>query len=80
VEIIKYHQQSGTVRRYNDAEFLICNYCFWCATILSNAINYEKCPSCKRAKMESIPLSVREAYSINTENENLSVEFWNLTN
>jgi len=39
--IIKQHQQIGTVRRYHDAEFLICNSCFWCASILSNNAYFE---------------------------------------
>jgi hypothetical protein len=78
--IIKQHQQIGTVRRFHDAAFLICNPCFWCASILSCNRYYLRCPTCMDMKLESTPLSEREAYSINTENENLSIEFWNLTN
>jgi hypothetical protein len=78
--IIKQHQQIGTVRRFHDAEFLICKSCFWCASILSFNTYYLRCPACKNMKLESTPLSEGEAYSINTENENLSIEFWNLTN
>jgi len=75
---IKHHQQIGTVRRYHDAEFLICNSCFWCASILSKNIYYDLCPSCKQEVLETTPLSEKEAYSINTENDNISIEFWNL--
>ncbi len=75
---IKQHQQIGTIRRYHDAAFLICNSCFWCASTLSKNTSYLICPACEGMKLESTPLSEREAYSINTDNENLSVEFWNL--
>jgi hypothetical protein len=67
-----------TLRRYHGAEFLICNSCFWCASILSDNTYSEKCPACKSLRLESTPISEREAYSINTVNENLSIEFWNL--
>ena len=74
------HQQQGSVRRFHDAAFLICNSCFWCASILSNNADYEICPNCNGVKLESTLLTEKEAYQISMENENLSVEFWNLTN
>lgn len=82
--IIKQHQhqrqQQGSVRRFHDAAFLICNSCFWCASILSKNTDYEICPNCNGVKLESTLLTEKEAYRISMENENLSVEFWNLTN
>ena len=74
----KQNQQIGTIRKYHDAEFLICNSCFWCASILSNNAYFEKCPICTGLKLEFTPLSEKEAYTINTDNENISIEFWNL--
>ena len=33
---INQHQKTNTIRRYLDAQFLICNSCFWCASYLSS--------------------------------------------
>ena len=76
--IIKQHQQQGSVRRFHDAAFLICNSCFWCASILSNNAYYEICPNCNGVKEESTLLAEKEAYTINTDNGNISIEFLNL--
>jgi hypothetical protein len=42
---IKQHQETNTIRGYHDAQFLICNSCFWCASYLSyNPYYVETCP------------------------------------
>ena len=76
--MINHNQQIGTVRRFHDAAFLICNSCFWCASVLSNKAYYEICPNCNGVKLESTMLTEKEAYRISMENEYLSVEFWTL--
>jgi hypothetical protein len=73
------NQTSKIVRKYQDAKFLICNSCFWCASCISTDYNYtEHCPTCSSIKMESIPISETEAYQLHTDLKNVSLEFWNL--
>jgi hypothetical protein len=60
---------SGSI--YNkDVYFLICNMCFWFASLYPNTnislSNGIKCPVCKNNRnLESIPLSRNESFKIN---------------
>jgi hypothetical protein len=75
---IRQNQTAKIVRKYQDATFLICNSCFWCASCISADYNHtEQCPNCS-TKMESIPISEREAYQLNIDSKNVSLEFWTL--
>jgi rubrerythrin len=57
------NQTSKIVRKYQDAIFLICKSCFWCASWILTDYNYsEQCPTCSSIKMESIPISETESY------------------
>ena len=43
-------------------EFLICESCFWCASILRGGTLVGRCPSCKSNMLESIPIGTGEPY------------------
>jgi hypothetical protein len=43
--------------------FMICGNCFWCATYLFN-FPLDKCPVCAANRIEGIPLSDNEEYSL----------------
>ena len=48
--------------------FLICNSCFWCASIYSNmnSLSNAKCPVCDdNSNLESIPIHKKEPFKIN---------------
>ena len=75
---IKQHQKTNTIRRYHDAEFLICNSCLWCASYFSHNPHYvENCPACRSDRMETMPISQSESYKGNMDGSNISIEFWN---
>ena len=45
--------------------FVICNSCFWCASLYSNSRTV-KCPVCNRyGNLESIPISKNESFNFN---------------
>ena len=74
---IEQYQRSNTIRKYRQADFMICNSCYWCASNLSSYYP-AKCPSCNSDKIESIPISEAEAYGVNMDRGGVSMEFWNL--
>jgi hypothetical protein len=43
-------------------QFLICESCFWCASILTGGTLLGKCPCCKGSMLESIPIATGESY------------------
>lgn len=51
--------------------FVICNTCFWCASIYSstylytNNISIARCPLCFESGLELIPISKDESFRIN---------------
>jgi hypothetical protein len=52
----------------NEINFLICNTCFWCASVYSttNRISRINCSVCNDASnLESIPISKEESFRIN---------------
>jgi hypothetical protein len=52
----------------NEINFLICNTCFWCASIYSttNSISRINCSVCNDASnLESMPISKDESFRIN---------------
>jgi hypothetical protein len=76
---IKQNQETNTIRGYHDAQFLICNSCYWCASYLSYNLHYvENCPACRSDRMEGMPLSQKEAYKVNMDGSNITLEFWDL--
>ena len=46
--------------------FMICDICFWCASLLeSDLSNYHRaflCPACKGSKVQAMPLACDEVY------------------
>jgi hypothetical protein len=43
-------------------QFLICESCFWCASILRGSTLVGRCPCCKSSMLESIPIATGESY------------------
>ena len=43
-------------------QFMICDSCFWCASILANGSAIDRCPCCKSDMMELMPLTTGEAF------------------
>lgn len=61
--------------------FLICKSCFWCASFVFDQYNkIDKCPLCNgTGTTESIPISNREAYSFDYDNQRgVSLEFFRM--
>jgi hypothetical protein len=55
----KQKQNQISLGRFCEARFLICNWCFWCSSLLSD--NYfDKCPTCKSENIEIIPIAQTE--------------------
>ena len=44
------------------ANFVICNDCFWCASQIMAGNALERCPQCKKSNLETMPVSLNEAY------------------
>lgn len=44
------------------ANFVICNDCFWCASQIMTGNALERCPQCKKSNLETMPVSLDEAY------------------
>jgi hypothetical protein len=76
---LKQHQKTNTIRGSHDAQFLICNSCFWCASDLSRNRPIENCPACRSDRMEAMPISQKEAYKVNVDGSSVAMEFWNQT-
>lgn len=61
----------------NGRNFIICRSCFWCASHLNNMNRcFEICPSCKDSKVESMPISIEEAYKFDYDaSRGVTLEF-----
>ncbi len=66
-------------RRSKGVEFLICNSCFWCTSLLSSDVRYARfdvCPCCKSYTIESMPIAPNDEYSFyNDEKTGVVLEF-----
>jgi hypothetical protein len=47
---------------YKRAQFLICDSCFWCASVLEEREVSHTCPLCHGTMLESIPIASNESY------------------
>ncbi|MEO9362687.1 MAG: hypothetical protein ABI348_02185 [Nitrososphaera sp.] len=50
-------------RRIAPVNFVICNECFWCASLLLGAGSINGCPSCHKNALEEVPVSGNERYA-----------------
>jgi hypothetical protein len=58
---VKYDHQADS------KAFLICKWCFWCASNLSTKKMITQCPMCdNKALLNSIPISDKEVYEIDS--------------
>lgn len=58
---------SGSITNI-EINFLICNSCYWCASVYSNMNNLvnAKCPVCDdSSNLESMPIYKKESFKIN---------------
>ena len=69
-------------RRSKNVNFLICNSCFWCTSLLSSDARYtrfELCPCCESSMIESMPIAPNDEYSFyNDEKTGVVLEFRSL--
>ena len=47
----KYIIENRSYYEKKDCRFVLCEYCFWFATILKNKNNRDICPICKKMKI-----------------------------
>ena len=58
------------------ASFIICNNCFWCASVLVQPSLMSRCPLCAINMLEEIPLSANEKFQIYQDDKRgLTIEF-----
>ncbi|HEX6561344.1 MAG TPA: hypothetical protein VF016_04890 [Nitrososphaera sp.] len=50
-------------RRIAPVNFVICNECFWCASLLGARSINDGCPSCHKNALETVPVSSNEKYA-----------------
>jgi hypothetical protein len=56
-------EQIGNRKNVNQAHFLLCGSCFWCASLLNKRNNsIGVCPSCQSRAVESLPILLDEGY------------------
>jgi len=68
-----YHEHQNITPTPN---FLLCKSCFWCASLLNNRPTVDVCPSCMKAELESIPISLREIYKFDYDaSRGVTLEF-----
>ncbi|MGA9154996.1 MAG: hypothetical protein WBZ36_30805, partial [Candidatus Nitrosopolaris sp.] len=66
---IRYNHQADS------KAFLICKWCFWCASNLSAEKVITKCPMCdNNALLNSIPISDKEVYEIDSSQSRIKME------
>ncbi len=55
--------------RAEPVKFLICNYCFWCTSLLNSAhpVSMGVCPSCRSDMIESMSIEPDEDYSFQND-------------
>lgn len=60
------------------SQFLICNSCFWCASLLFGYLGpkIKRCPCCRSDDLEKIPLALDEKYKFSYSSKNgVTLEF-----
>lgn len=56
-------------------DLVICNSCFWAASLLRGSHGFVACHSCGNNNLDVIPVSDSEAYTMNVRNKNVELEF-----
>jgi len=57
-------------RRSRNVEFIICNSCFWCSSLIRDNLrstHFELCPCCKSSMIESMPIAPNDEYSFHMD-------------
>jgi hypothetical protein len=70
-------QPSRDIIVAKEIHFLLCESCFWCASCLNvGKRTVTKCPSCRDARLESMPISDCEIYKFEYDPERgVTLEF-----
>jgi hypothetical protein len=74
VAIDNYNSNSYAIAKRH---FVICNSCFWCASLYSDLRRIIKCPLCNSyTNLESIPISENESFKFNYDSgKGIELEF-----
>jgi hypothetical protein len=59
-------ERNGMKLTFEQPHFLLCGSCYWCASYLNLRGRVETCPSCMNGKVESLPISDNEIYTLET--------------
>jgi hypothetical protein len=71
------NQQLEGAEKNRNADFMICNSCLWCASLLYSYYP-TKCPSCTGTNVELIPIAKSESYLVSMDRTGISITFWNI--
>lgn len=72
----EYNTPSVLGRKQEHISFSICDSCYWCASNLGYR-NIKECPACKKASLESIPISQGEHFIFDHDDRHgTSLKFW----
>lgn len=74
------HCHNNSVQTSAKIDFIICNRCFWCASLYTNMNNISniKCSICNdNISLESIPISKKESFKVinNNPEKGIILEF-----
>jgi hypothetical protein len=57
------------------ASFMICQSCYWCASLFSADEDFPRYPQCRNQIVDSLPIFDKEFHTIELK-ENGNVELW----
>ena len=58
-----------------ERNFLVCNSCLWCASILYSDNIISSCPICNDDRLERIPICDNESFSYNYDKKGIVFHF-----
>ena len=65
---ISLRKTSGNIANPHPS-FIICNNCFWCASVLVQPLLMSRCPLCAINMLKEIPVSANEKFQINQDDK-----------
>jgi hypothetical protein len=61
----------------NEIHFVICDTCFWCASLLRSPVNSLRCLACRNEIKSAVPIALNEKFSFEVDGKRgLSMFFW----
>jgi uncharacterized CHY-type Zn-finger protein len=61
-------EQVGIRKASDQAHFVICGACYWCASVLHQN-QVQACPTCQNRNIDAMPISSDEKYVIDYDEE-----------